>query len=90
MTALLDLDATWQDQAACRGLWELFFAPPAERPNQRANREAQAKAICRRCPVLGACHRYATEAGEAFHIWAGIDRESTARARRLAYRKEQP
>src|SRR5207237_8229474 len=38
---------TWADEAACRGESRLFFAPAGERPEARATREVQARAVCR-------------------------------------------
>ena len=39
-------------RGACHGQSRLFFAPPGERPEARAVREAQARAVCRSCAVL--------------------------------------
>ena len=41
---------TWTDEAACGGQTRLFFAPAGERPEARAVREAQARAVCRDVP----------------------------------------
>ena len=38
----------WMKQAACKGLSNLFFPRPAERPQARERREATARAVCRR------------------------------------------
>ena len=40
----------------------------------RKQREAEAKAICARCPARDACLAYALDAGEAYGVWGGADR----------------
>src|SRR4030095_16316738 len=52
---------TWTDKAACHGQSRLFFAPPGERPEARAVREAQARSVCRTCEVLHECREWARE-----------------------------
>lgn len=43
----------WMNRAACVGQWpELFFPTTGERPTE-------AKAICKRCPVMDECLSYA-------------------------------
>jgi len=77
---------SWQAQAACRGLQTtLFFHPEAERGYAHMRREAAAKAVCRRCPVIEACRRHALQVGEAYGIWGGLsaeEREHQLRGRR--------
>jgi WhiB family redox-sensing transcriptional regulator len=66
----------WQLRAACRnegGIY--FFHPSHERGMKKARREARAKAICRTCPVLAQCRRYALAAREPDGIWGGLSRE---------------
>ncbi len=47
---------SWQDRAACTGMdRRLFFGPDDEPRPDREIREAKAKAVCKRCPVPGAC-----------------------------------
>lgn len=60
--------ADWMDFAACKGKSFLFFAPPRERPQARAQREALAHQVCAGCPVVRDCRQAAS--GE-FGIWAG-------------------
>jgi len=63
----------WQLQALCRGMdstW--FFHPEAERGPNRAHREANAKAICSRCPVITACRAHALSVHEPYGIWGGL------------------
>ncbi|HEX8930464.1 MAG TPA: WhiB family transcriptional regulator, partial [Actinomycetota bacterium] len=55
------LQIGWQYRAACKGPQsELFFAPNhLERKEDRHQREAEAKSICRACPVLVQCRECA-------------------------------
>lgn len=64
----------WQVKAACRGPHADVFFPPshAERKDERLGRERAAKAICRSCPVRGACLSYALRIREAHGIWGGL------------------
>jgi len=58
-TAHPDTDLTWQEEAVCKGLTEVFFGPSAERPERRVEREALAKSYCHSCPVMLPCRRTA-------------------------------
>jgi len=51
----------WTEHAECRGESRLFFAPAGERPEARATREAQARAVCSACPALLDCRDWARE-----------------------------
>ena len=63
----------WQLQGACRGKdTDLFFHPEGERGPSRSNREAAAKAVCGRCPVMLACRAHALAAREPYGIWGGM------------------
>jgi WhiB family transcriptional regulator, redox-sensing transcriptional regulator len=65
----------WQVLAACRGPHaELFFPPNTpERKEDKLNREADAKAICADCPVVGDCLDYAIDIREPHGIWGGLN-----------------
>jgi WhiB family redox-sensing transcriptional regulator len=69
----------WTVDAACQGETELFFAPPGERPEARATREARARAICFGCPVLEPCRSWAREQRE-YGFWGGESEEERAAA----------
>jgi len=64
----------WMEFSACRGHTELFFPPAGERPQQRAEREAEAHCICAECIVSPECRTYAR-----FHrehgFWGGESEE---------------
>jgi WhiB family transcriptional regulator, redox-sensing transcriptional regulator len=49
----------------------LFFPDPAD-----TAAEAQARAICARCPVRAACYAGAVRRGERFGVWAGVNFET--------------
>ena len=70
---------TWADEAACRGESRLFFAPAGERPEARATRETQARAVCRTCPALAECRDWAREHRE-YGFWGGESEEERAAA----------
>ncbi len=66
----------WQYQGACRELpTEMFFHPDGERGPRRANREANAKAVCAACPVIEACRRHALTVQEPYGIWGGLSED---------------
>lgn len=62
----------WQERAACRGADSTVFFPTTE--ESHATREAQtrqAKAVCRRCPVVAICLDHALRAREPYGVWGG-------------------
>jgi len=70
---------TWTADAACHGQTQLFFAPPGERPEARAVRESQARAVCHSCAVLGECREWARDNRE-YGFWGGESEEERAAA----------
>ena len=63
----------WQMRGACRGMDSgFFFHPEGERGPARANREARAKEVCQRCPVLEQCRRHALTVHEPYGVWGGL------------------
>ena len=63
----------WQLRGACRGMDSaFFFHPDGERGPSRTNREARAKAVCQRCPVLIQCRQHALAVHEPYGIWGGL------------------
>jgi WhiB family redox-sensing transcriptional regulator len=65
----------WQFESACRGEdSSLFFAPNYfERREEKAHREAKAKAICGVCTVRSTCLEYALKIRESHGIWGGLN-----------------
>jgi WhiB family redox-sensing transcriptional regulator len=63
----------WQLHGACRSEdTELFFHPEGERGPRRSGRQASAKAVCARCPVLDLCRQHALSAREPYGVWGGM------------------
>lgn len=63
----------WQMQGLCRGVESsVFFHPDGERGRARAQREMQAKQMCRQCPVITQCRTHALTVGEPYGIWGGL------------------
>lgn len=65
-------DWDWQRSARCRGMDPAVFFPRIDRGSALARSEAQAKAICRECPVLADCRRHALAVGERYGVWGGL------------------
>lgn len=83
------LSRGWQFEGACRGAdtsW--FFAPGYfEKREEKEAREAKAKRICARCPVIEECLEYALLIREPHGIWGGrneMERRRLLRTRELA------
>lgn len=72
--SVFELHESWGRDAACQtSSGTVFFGPNGfESKRDRARREAAAKAICARCPVIGACRDYAMRSGESFGVWGGL------------------
>ena len=68
--------SSWRLRAACRSVDSaVFFSPDAERGRAQEAREARAKAICARCPVIRECAAYALTAGERYGVWGGLSEQ---------------
>jgi WhiB family redox-sensing transcriptional regulator len=71
----------WRSRAACRGLdTEVFFPLHATR-GPATPREAAAKRVCARCPVVAECLRFALRHGEDWGIWGGLSSHERRRLR---------
>ncbi|MGA9102003.1 WhiB family transcriptional regulator [Aeromicrobium sp.] len=74
----------WQYRSACREVDpETFFSPEFERGPRRRAREAAAKDLCARCPVVDACLKHAIDVREPYGVWGGLnatEREHLLRA----------
>lgn len=61
----------WRHRAVCRDEDpELFF--PASEIGPGAVQVAEAKAVCRRCPVSAECLSWAVESGQDYGLWGGM------------------
>jgi WhiB family redox-sensing transcriptional regulator len=78
-------DDRWMNDAACKGLTHLFFAPPAERPQARDRREAMARMVCGSCAVNHVCQEFA-RINHEYGFWGGEseDERHTAGYRLIA------
>jgi len=77
----------WWAHAACRGAdLAVFFSPDDERGHARDRREAQARRICRPCPVLAQCRDHALAVGEPYGVWGGMT-EGDRRTHRRRFRR---
>lgn len=77
----------WREQAACRDYPNtLFFGDDqGESEIERQAREARAKAVCQRCPVIEPCLEFAMETNQKYGIWGGLtDKERASLKRRRA------
>lgn len=62
----------WQYEGTCNGVDpETFFSPESERGPRRHAREAAAKALCVRCPVIDQCLEHALRVKEPYGVWGG-------------------
>lgn len=80
----------WRHQAACRGLdGELFF--PRGDTGPWLIQIAEAKAVCRRCPVVDSCLQWAISNGVDAGVFGGMDeKERHNLKRRLSRRGTTP
>ena len=80
---------SWFDLASCKGKTELMF------PKQHKDITyiAQARAICKTCPVKAECLEYALEfpAADMHGVWAGLtSRQLAAEQRRRKVKPTRP
>ncbi|WP_344664689.1 WhiB family transcriptional regulator [Catenulispora yoronensis] len=87
----------WMAEAECRDSEpDLFFgADPGwgritETIAQRRAREAQAKAMCARCPVRNSCLEYAMTTPEHDGLWGGLTDAERKAMRRATMRLKAP
>ncbi|WP_069815822.1 WhiB family transcriptional regulator [Streptomyces sp. TP-A0874] len=75
-----EMDGPWHSEAVChRDEAGLFFAPSKEPTAARLSREAAAKRVCARCPVVADCREHALLQPEPYGVWGGL----TAAERRV-------
>ena len=75
----LETDDKWMNDAACRGLSDIFFPPAAERPQARERREQMARAVCETSNVLSTCRDIARKHHE-YGFWGGESEEQRHQA----------
>lgn len=78
----------WRDQAACQGRdTEMFFSEDEDRPSrERTAREAEAKAVCKPCPVKQQCLQFALD-GDELGVWGETDTQERRKLRRRGRRR---
>ncbi|MFD6921829.1 WhiB family transcriptional regulator [Streptomyces sp. NPDC059944] len=75
----------WRTRSLCRGEDpELFF--PIGNTGPALLQIEEAKAVCRRCPVMELCLQWALESGENFGVWGGLSEDERRSMRRRAAR----
>lgn len=73
----------WFENAACKGMdLEVFYFEP---PSGRKMR--QAVVICRSCPVMADCARWALRSRERFGVWGGLSPSQRQRILRNGQRR---
>ncbi|WP_310729241.1 WhiB family transcriptional regulator [Streptomyces sp. N2A] len=79
----------WRHRAVCREEDpELFF--PIGNTGPAFLQIEEAKAVCRRCPVMARCLEWALESGQADGVWGGLSEdERRAMKRRGARNRRQ-
>jgi WhiB family transcriptional regulator, redox-sensing transcriptional regulator len=78
----------WRSKAACLDEnTERFF--PIGTSGPAVDQAEEAKAVCRRCPVITQCLNWALETGQHDGIWGGMT-EDERRALRRRQRRTPP
>ena len=71
---------SWRHQAACRTEEpELFF--PIGTGEPALGQVAEAKSVCRGCPVVGKCLAWALETGQNSGVWGGMSEDERRQLR---------
>jgi WhiB family transcriptional regulator, redox-sensing transcriptional regulator len=64
----------WRHRAICRDEDpELFF--PVGNSGPALLQQAEAKTVCRRCPVVSDCLTWAIESGQDAGVWGGMSED---------------
>ncbi len=85
-SADLPVNTDWRGRGACtQEDPELFF--PIGNTGPALLQIEEAKAVCRRCPVMERCLQWALESGQEHGVWGGTDEDERRRMRRRAGRK---
>ncbi|MCX4638961.1 WhiB family transcriptional regulator [Streptomyces sp. RPA4-5] len=75
----------WRHDAVCREADpELFF--PVGNTGPALLQIEEAKAVCRRCPVMGQCLQWAMESRQDTGVWGGMSEDERRAMRRRAAR----
>jgi WhiB family transcriptional regulator, redox-sensing transcriptional regulator len=75
----------WRHQAACREVDpELFF--PIGNTGPALLQIDEAKQVCRRCPVMDECLRWAIDSGQDAGVWGGMSEDERRALKRRTIR----
>ncbi|GAA2306509.1 WhiB family transcriptional regulator [Streptomyces caniferus] len=75
----------WRHDAVCREEDpEIFF--PVGNTGPALLQIEEAKAVCRRCPVMGQCLQWALESRQDAGVWGGMSEDERRAMRRRAAR----
>jgi WhiB family redox-sensing transcriptional regulator len=78
----------WRFKAACRAVDpELFF--PIGNSGPALVQMAEAKAVCRVCPVLQQCRQWALGSSQDAGVWGGLSEEERRAMKRHAARNRK-
>jgi WhiB family transcriptional regulator, redox-sensing transcriptional regulator len=75
----------WRDRAACIGMDSEFFFPLGC-TGAALDQVEEAKAVCRRCPVITQCLEWAIETNQQDGVWGGLSKDERRTLRRSRYR----
>ncbi|KFG71421.1 WhiB family transcriptional regulator [Streptomyces mutabilis] len=76
----------WRDRASCRSEEpDLFF--PIGNTGPALLQIEEAKAVCRRCPVMETCLQWALEFGQEHGVWGGLSEDERRAMKRRAARR---
>jgi WhiB family transcriptional regulator, redox-sensing transcriptional regulator len=79
-------DIAWMNRAACQKADpEMFF--PIGDGAMSSGQVAEARAVCRSCPVCDDCRRYSLETGQGYGIWGGTDEDERRTMRAVSQRR---
>ncbi|RSS15373.1 WhiB family transcriptional regulator [Streptomyces sp. WAC05458] len=82
----LPVNTNWRDRSACREEDpDLFF--PIGNTGPALLQIEEAKAVCRRCPVMERCLQWALESGQEYGVWGGLDEDDRRRMKRRARKR---
>jgi WhiB family redox-sensing transcriptional regulator len=75
----------WRHDAACQGMDGEIFFPIGETGSALLQVE-EAKAVCRRCPVVAQCLQWALETGQDAGVWGAKSEDERRAIKRRASR----
>ncbi|GGV51279.1 WhiB family transcriptional regulator [Streptomyces spectabilis] len=85
MQHVVHTSADWRHYAVCREEDpELFF--PIGSTGPALLQIDEAKAVCRRCPVIEQCLRWALESGQQHGVWGGLSEDDRHNLKRRVAR----